>query len=319
MSQLDRRAHWDQVYAGHAPDEVSWFQARPATSLALIGRSGAGPGASIVDVGGGASLLVDALLDAGFQRLTVLDVSENALSVARQRLGSRAGEVTWLASDVTRWRPATSFDVWHDRAVFHFLVEPKDRQDYRAAMTAALKPGGQAIIGTFASDGPDRCSGLPVEKYEPESLAAALGAGFQLIDSLHEEHLTPSGKAQRFQFSRFRKAWFRAVSGDDVQRDRREAEPRHRNPERHAERERPHADGFDRRPRQTAADEEERHHQRLLRDCRHQVAGLLESGDVGHERRGRDSCRRRLAVMPCKMGPSGSRITRNDRVSYQKS
>ena len=197
------RLHWDRVYAAHPADDLSWFQARPETSLALIGRSRAGPHGAIVDVGGGASLLVDALLDAGFQNLTLLDISEVALSVAKRRLGSRAARVRWLACDVVSWKPNPAFDVWHDRAVFHFLVKAEDRAAYRAAINAALKPGGQVVIGTFASDGPERCSGLPVARYEPEALAAELGADFGLVESVHEEHQTPSGKVQRFQFSRF--------------------------------------------------------------------------------------------------------------------
>ena len=195
--------HWDGVYASHPAEELSWFQARAEMSLALIGRGAASPAASIIDVGGGASLLVDALIDAGFQRLTVLDVSEVALTTAKRRLRSRAAQVDWLARDAVAWKPHSSFDVWHDRAVFHFLVKVEDRQGYRAAMTAALKPGGQAIIGTFAAGGPERCSGLPVVRYAPEALAAELGAGFLLVESAHEDHRTPSGKLQRFQFSRF--------------------------------------------------------------------------------------------------------------------
>jgi len=200
------RAHWDAIYATKAPDEVSWYQARPETSLGLIARTGKGPQASIVDVGGGASRLADLLLDAGYQRLTVLDLSPVALERARARLGRRASLVTWAVEDVTAWAPVGQFDVWHDRAVFHFLVGPEHRRAYLAAMAAALRREGQAILGTFAADGPERCSGLPVARYEPESLAAELGPWLRLVESLHEEHLTPAGKVQRFQFSRFVRA-----------------------------------------------------------------------------------------------------------------
>jgi SAM-dependent methyltransferase len=200
--EADRRAHWDAVYSTKAPDQVSWYQARPEISLGLIERAGKGRGARLVDVGGGASRLVDLLLDAGLNRLTVLDLSEVALEKARARLGSRASLVDWVVADATRWRPPGTFDVWHDRAVFHFLVDSEQRHRYLATISAALSPGAQAVMGTFASDGPERCSGLPVARYEPESLAQELGPGFRLVENLHEEHRTPSGKMQRFQFSR---------------------------------------------------------------------------------------------------------------------
>lgn len=197
------RAHWDAVHGTKAPEEVSWYQAKPETSLRLIARTQKGPRASIIDVGGGASRLVDLLLDAGYERLTVLDISPVALAMARARLGSRASLVTWLADDVTAWAPVGQFDIWHDRAVFHFLVGTEARRSYVAAMTAALRQGGQAILGTFASDGPERCSGLPVARYEPDTLADELGPWLRLVESLHEDHLTPTGKVQRFQYSRF--------------------------------------------------------------------------------------------------------------------
>jgi SAM-dependent methyltransferase len=200
------REHWDAVYASKSPDEVSWYQSRPETSAGLIARAQRGIEPGIIDVGGGASRLVDLLLDAGYRRLTVLDLSSVALEKARARLGGRSSLVTWLVEDVTTWTPGGPFDIWHDRAVFHFLVEPAQRASYVAAMTAALRPGGQAILGTFASDGPERCSGLPVARYEPDTLAAELGPGFRLAESLREDHLTPSGKVQRFQFSRFVRA-----------------------------------------------------------------------------------------------------------------
>ena len=196
------REHWDRVYGQKAEDELTWHQAHPSTSLQLISRADIGPDARIVDIGGGASRLSDALLDREFQQLTVVDIAEGALEKAKRRLGPRASKVTWIRADVSTWEPGTSFDVWHDRAVFHFMVRPEDRQAYRATMRKALRVGGQAIIGTFATDGPERCSGLPVRRYEPETLAAELESGFQLIDSVHEDHVTPTGKVQRFQFSR---------------------------------------------------------------------------------------------------------------------
>ena len=197
------RDHWQKIYEEKAEDEVSWYQVRPATSLDVIARTGAGRDARIVDVGGGASRLVDALLESGYQRITVVDIAAAALERARKRLGSLASSVAWISTDVSTWRPDTEFDVWHDRAVFHFMVRREDRNSYRATLRHALRTGGQAIIASFASDGPERCSGLPVKRYEPETLAAELGAEFRLIDSVHDEHVTPAGKAQRFQFSRF--------------------------------------------------------------------------------------------------------------------
>jgi SAM-dependent methyltransferase len=198
-----KRGHWNAVYATKREDELSWFQARPTASLDLIARTGVGPNARIVDVGGGASRLVDALLDAGYQDLVVLDLADAALEKARARLARSASRVEWVTGDVARWEPAARVDVWHDRAVFHFMVSPEDREAYRATLRRALKPGGHVIIGTFASDGPERCSGLPVQRYEPDTLAAELGAGYRLVESLREEHATPGGKTQRFQFSRF--------------------------------------------------------------------------------------------------------------------
>ena len=202
-SRPSLRDHWQGVYEQKAEEEVSWFQARPDISLALIMRTGAGRDARIVDLGGGASRLVDALLDSGVSRMTVVDIAAAALERARNRLGPRASAVTWVTSDVAHWKPDSTFDVWHDRAVFHFMVRDEDRKAYLATLRSALRPGGHAIIGTFASDGPERCSGLPVRRYEPEALAAELGTGFRLVDSVRDEHVTPGGKVQRFQFSRF--------------------------------------------------------------------------------------------------------------------
>lgn len=198
-----RQAHWERVYANKPEDELSWYEARPHASLTMIARTGVGREARILDVGGGASRLVDALLDEGFRRISVLDIAEAALAVAKQRLGDRGASITWIAADATEWVPEDTYDVWHDRAAFHFLTQPEQRDGYRKALRAALRPGGHAILGTFAPDGPERCSGLPIVRYEPEALAAELGPGFRLVESHHEEHVTPAGRVQRFQFSRF--------------------------------------------------------------------------------------------------------------------
>lgn len=205
MSVPDKRAHWENVYGGKDDSEVSWYQESPAISLRLLTQDGPPPESSIIDIGGGASRLIDALLDAGFVNLTVLDIAGSALAQAEKRLGERAREVQWLVADITSWAPTAQYDIWHDRAVFHFLTQPEDRDAYRKALSKALKPGGLAVIGTFALDGPERCSGLQVVRYSPESLAAELNGGFRLVDSIGEDHRTPGGKLQRFQFSRFRR------------------------------------------------------------------------------------------------------------------
>ncbi len=201
-----RRAHWQQVYRGRTPEAASWYQAEPALSLALIAAAGVTPDAGIIDVGGGASTLVDHLLDGGFRDLAVLDVAEASLAAARARLGDRADQVTWIAADVTAWSPDRQWDLWHDRAVFHFLVDAADRRAYRAALGRALAPGGHVVIATFAPDGPERCSGLPVVRYDEARLGAELGAGFRFVESRRERHHTPGGAAQEFLFQRYRRA-----------------------------------------------------------------------------------------------------------------
>ena len=200
-----RQAHWQQVYETKATDSVSWYQAVPQPSADLISLAGATPESGIVDIGGGASTLVDWLLGRGFRDVTVLDLSQAALAAAQARLGSAASAAAWIAADVTKWRPARAYDLWHDRAAFHFLVDPGDRAAYVGRLRAALHPGGHAVIGTFAPDGPEKCSGLPVERYDAEKLAAALGEGFRLVDSRRHEHVTPWGAVQRFHFGTARR------------------------------------------------------------------------------------------------------------------
>lgn len=203
---MDRRAHWQTVYQSKSEDAVSWFQARPACSLELIRRAGLAEGARLIDVGGGASRLVDVLVAQGDLRVTVLDIAEAALAQARKRLGRQAEMVEWIAADILRWTPPQRYGLWHDRALFHFLTDPADRQAYTQALAAGLGPGGQAVIATFAPDGPERCSGLSVCRYDPDGLAAALGTGFRLLDSLTEDHVTPAGKIQKFQYCRLVRA-----------------------------------------------------------------------------------------------------------------
>ena len=178
---------------------MSWFQSEPARSLALIDAAGIGPDDPIVDVGGGASLLVDRLLDRGFRHLTVIDIAQTGLAVAQARLGPRQARVTWLVQDVTSWQPpAEGFALWHDRAVFHFLVDEKDRQGYVRALDRGLKPGGFAIFASFALTGPEKCSGLPVQRYSAEALQAVLGPAYRLLDHQIEHHVTPAGGSQDF-------------------------------------------------------------------------------------------------------------------------
>ena len=201
----DRQAHWQQVYETKATDAVSWYQPVPQPSADLLQLAGADAESGIIDIGGGASTLVDWLLDNGFRDVTVLDLSDAALAAARARLGDAASGVSWIAADVTRWRPARLYDVWHDRAAFHFLTDPGDRAAYLHRLRSALRAGGHAIIGTFAPDGPENCSGLPVERYDAKSLAATLGDGFRLVDSCRHDHVTPWGSVQRFHFGTFRR------------------------------------------------------------------------------------------------------------------
>jgi trans-aconitate methyltransferase len=159
----------------------------------------------VIDIGGGASRLVDSLVEMNFRDITVLDLSESALASAKARLGRRADHVEWIVADVTSWEPQRIYDLWHDRAAFHFLTDERDRAAYIARLTKSLKPGGHAIIATFAPDGPERCSGLPVMRYDAEGLGLALGGAFELIETRRDEHLTPWGSKQRFQFSLFRR------------------------------------------------------------------------------------------------------------------
>jgi SAM-dependent methyltransferase len=206
MSGPDRRDHWDNVYRTKREDEVSWFEASPTLSLDLIHAAGVECSAPIIDVGGGASRLVDALIDEGFANLTVLDVSEAATERTKARLGARATGVTWIVADVTQWEPGCTYDLWHDRAAFHFLTAPEDRVAYAQRVLQAVRPGGHVIIGTFALDGPERCSGLPVARHDAESIGIVLGPSFELIETSRHDHQTPLGGSQKFQFSRFQRA-----------------------------------------------------------------------------------------------------------------
>jgi trans-aconitate methyltransferase len=205
METDDRAAHWDKVYTTKSIDAVSWYQLRPAMSLELLAHGGLAKDAALLDVGGGASVLVDFLLDEGFSDVSVLDIAAPALAAVKQRLGERAAKVKWLVADIAKWKPERAYDLWHDRAVLHFLTDEADRAAYAKTIAAALKPGGQAIIATFAPDGPEKCSGLVVRRHSPADMAELLGPGFVLEEERREEHHTPGGSTQRFAWGRFRK------------------------------------------------------------------------------------------------------------------
>jgi SAM-dependent methyltransferase len=205
MQSESRHTHWQNVYTKKGENEVSWFQENPAPSLELIAQVGATPASAIIDIGAGASRLVDSLIDRGFKDVTVLDLSEAALDAAKARLGSSAAQVDWIVADATVWEPLKAYDIWHDRATFHFLTEECDRAAYVARLERAVKVGGYAIIATFALDGPERCSGLPVVRYDSASLSQTLGRRLQLVHTRQDTHATPWGSNQSFQFSVFRR------------------------------------------------------------------------------------------------------------------
>ena len=198
---MDPRQHWETVYRTKAPDAVSWYAPHLVESLEFIRRTELPTRAAVLDVGGGESTLVDDLLDAGYADLTVLDLSAHALEVARQRLGPHAARVRWIADDVLTYAFAPrSVDVWHDRAVFHFLTDPEARRAYVAQVLRALRPGGFAIVAAFGPEGPTQCSGLPVARYGADALHDEFGQRFELIDHRLTLHRTPAGAAQQFVY-----------------------------------------------------------------------------------------------------------------------
>ena len=205
--QAGQSEHWTQVYESRDPTTVSWYQAEPEPSLRALDSFGARPSSSLIDVGGGASALVDALLTRGWPDLTVLDIAPTALEMTRARLGRLADRVRWEVADITHWSPPRQYDVWHDRAAFHFLTQQNQREAYRRALLEGLAPGGLLIMATFALDGPERCSGLPVQRYDPQGLAEELGPSLQLIDGWREMHVTPWGAAQAFNWCAFTRAF----------------------------------------------------------------------------------------------------------------
>lgn len=199
-----RRSHWDGTYTTKA-DHVSWYQDSPARSLAMIREATGGKAASVIDIGGGASRLPDALLAGGYSDITVLDVSAVALSQSKARLGAGAARVTWIVADITTWQPERTWQVWHDRAVFHFLVEKTAQDAYLAALRQGTEPGSAVVMATFALTGPEKCSGLPVQRYSVATLADRLGPDFALTGQSDEKHPTPFGTTQDFTFAAFRR------------------------------------------------------------------------------------------------------------------
>jgi len=201
---MSTQHHWDQIYRTRGVDNVSRYQRRPSVSLALIARAGVRKDAGIIDVGGGASTLVDFLLNEGYTRLAVLDWSDAALQHSRTRLGARSADVAWFNANVLAFEPPYRFGVWHDRAMFHFLTAADDRRRYVATLRRTLLPGGTVIISTFALDGPLKCSGLDVVRYDEQTILAELGADFQLQEVCRETHVTPWQTEQQFIYFRLR-------------------------------------------------------------------------------------------------------------------
>jgi len=201
----ERKRHWNGVFSKKGPEDLTWFQPRPASSLSLIRKVDLPREARILDVGGGASLLTSFLFQEGYRGLSVLDVSGVALGIAKEGLGEWAGSVEWLEADVTRFEPPHRWDLWHDRAAFHFMTTQEDRAAYLRTLNASVEIGGHVIIATFAPDGPDRCSGLDCLRYSPEGLLAVLGEDYELAGSISENHLTPTGGTQKFVYSWFRR------------------------------------------------------------------------------------------------------------------
>jgi len=201
----EKRNHWNRRFGANDVEQLSWYERVPRTSLALMEVAGVRPHHSVIDVGGGTSHLIDYLLSRGHTDLACLDLSETALELSRKRLGECADNVVWLTYDVTRFHPQRSWDLWHDRALFHFMTDVVSREAYVAALHDAVPLGGHAIIATFADDGPEQCSGLATQRYSPSGLADALGDGFDLIEARRHHHLTPRATEQRFVYGLFRR------------------------------------------------------------------------------------------------------------------
>lgn len=200
----EKTAHWNRAYSKRATNEVSWFQPQANTSLALIQACALAPSAPVVDVGAGASTLVDGLITCGFSNITLLDIAESSFEDTRRRLPPNA-PVHYAVADITAWRPPQAFSLWHDRAVFHFLTEDQDRAAYRTALAAAVPTNQHVIVATFHVDGPERCSGLPVQRYSADTLAAEFEGLLRPLEQRREQHRTPAGVEQSFVYVRFQR------------------------------------------------------------------------------------------------------------------
>ena len=203
LFKRNRKDHWERVYQKQSPTEVGWYQAYPERSLKLINNSCVGAICRIIDVGGGTSILSEHLLYQGYTRITVLDISGNSIQRAKSQLGEKSSRITWIEADVTKHSLVEQYDIWHDRAVFHFLTKPEDRKGYINSLNQALKLNGHLIIATFSLDAPPKCSGLSVVRYSPETLENELRDNFNLVEFFLENHVTPSGVSQNFIFCRF--------------------------------------------------------------------------------------------------------------------
>lgn len=202
---MGKKDHWDTIYSQKAEADLSWHQDDPSVSLELMLKAGLTPDTSVIDIGAGTSRVVDRLLTLGLRDIAVLDLSEAAIATSRGRLGDSSAKVSWIVADVTNWETSRVFNIWHDRAVFHFLLDPVDRASYVERLSTSLDLGGHAIVATFALDGPEKCSGLDVTRYSPDSLSETLGDNFGLVTHRFHVHRTPSGRPQSFQYSLFQK------------------------------------------------------------------------------------------------------------------
>lgn len=202
---VSTKQHWESIYQSKQEDELSWFQSYPKTSMDFVDLLDLSPDAAIIDIGGGNSHFVDALLDKGYRNVWVLDISERAIEQTKHRLGERASKVHWVISDVTEFVPPVSFDLWHDRAAFHFLTTEPAIGRYVTVARQAIKKGGYLLLGTFSKTGPLKCSGLPIQQYSEESMSSLFETSFNRIKCVHEEHITPSQAVQNFLFCSFRK------------------------------------------------------------------------------------------------------------------
>ena len=202
---MSRKDHWENVYKKKSPIEVSWYQSKPSISLSIISSLSIEKDENLIDVGGGASTLVDYLLEEGFKNISILDLSSNALEQAKKRLGEKSKLVNWQAEDVTNYSPKKTYSLWHDRAVFHFLTERSDKEKYKKVLESSVRVGGYVIIAAFSIGGPKKCSGLDIVQYDAEKIRRELGQNYKLIEEKSESHVTPDGKEQLFGYNVFTK------------------------------------------------------------------------------------------------------------------